>query len=274
MVLSSTHQFKILDQFDWHNDTLWHTFAKEIAEDIRSIYVPPLSIDEPVDSFLLWGTGLHRLSGWRGQKIFFDDVRLLGYADYDVGVKEITSSTTASPGVPYTPEARIKNFGREAADDFSIIVTVEDSTGFMSIDTFPYTLPGDTEDTVTFDEVTFTLPGAYFLHVRTVHDPDECDEDDEKTIEIAVSGVEEPVTHPTDEVNLDVTQVRAGFRVSYSIPRNQSGTLSLYNPAGRRIDETVVHGSGEWRFEGISAGVYFVRLDARGSTLSRKVVVR
>ncbi|MBN2378815.1 T9SS type A sorting domain-containing protein [candidate division WOR-3 bacterium] len=271
--LVNTSFLKHLGQVDFPDDTLWHEFTRNIGEDIRQNQDPVLSPTEQVDSLVIRVIGVYR-NPWRGQKVFFDDVRLMGYADFDVGVKEITSAEVASPDVPYTPEARIKNFGREDADDFSIILTIEDSTGIMRIDTVPYTLPADTEDTLAFDSVTFPVPGAYNLHIRTEMVPDECDEDDEKSLQIAVTGIEEPVTHQPDKVDLDVRLVRAGFRISHSISAGQTGTITLYNSAGQRMESKTVQGAGETVMgEGLSNGVYFVMLDSPDYSLSHKVVV-
>jgi hypothetical protein len=265
-----------LEQVDQLGDTTWHLLERNIRQDIKDHKADSIPLNSTVDSIVLCCTGTHSSSDWvwHGQKVFFDDVRLMGYADFDVGIKEITSGEVVSPGVPYTPEARIKNFGREDADDFWIILTIEDSTGIMRIDTVPYTLPADTEDTLAFDPVTFSVPGTYYLHIRTEMEPDECDEDDEKSLQISVTGVEEPVTHQPDKVNLDVSLVRAEFRVSYSIPAGQTGTITLYNSAGQRIESKTVQGAGETVMcEDLSSGVYFVRLDAPDYSLSHKVVV-
>ncbi|MBN2378580.1 hypothetical protein JXM67_02100, partial [candidate division WOR-3 bacterium] len=109
--------YAIFKSTSFTQDTLWHTLSEGISTDIRSWGSIPLNA--VVDSFILWVTGFN-LPPWRGQKVFFDDVRLMGFADYDVGVKEITSVTET---IPYTPAALIKNFGREPAE-FSVVAEI------------------------------------------------------------------------------------------------------------------------------------------------------
>ena len=221
---------------------------------------------------MLYVDGVNVNNLWRGQKAFFDAIRLMGYADYDVGIKEITSTSSTSPDVPYAPEAWIKNFGRENADDFLCIAEIEDTTGIAYLDTIPYTLPADTEDTVAFAPCTLSA-GHYTLRVRTVMDPDECDEDDEMCIQLDVTGIGE--TPAPEKVSFDVTPIYAGevLKVSFETPKGQLAVLALYNSAGQRVETLHVTGSGQVCIgKGLSAGVYFVRLEAETFTLTRKAV--
>ncbi|MBA7696388.1 hypothetical protein ES703_105035 [subsurface metagenome] len=232
-----------------------------------------MSEDIELDTFLLFGTSWLDRGTWRGQKAFFDGIRLTGYADYDVGVKEILSGDSLREGHPYTPEARIKNFGREPADSFLVIAEIWDTSGLAYVDTRLWSLAGDTEDTVTFKEFdSFTR--NYILTIRTVMEPDECDEDDELSKFLIYTGITEPITPVTHLITLQVRSMINPLRVTYSIPAGQSGTLTLYDAAGRRIERVNVRGSSEAKLgASLPSGVYFVRLESADLTITRKAVL-
>jgi len=231
-----------------------------------------LSEDIELDTFLLFEASVYYYGTWRGQKAFFDGVRLTGYADYDVGVKEILSGDSLREGHPYTPEARIKNFGRENAPEFYVIAEVWDEETQIYYDSLPWSLEGDTEDIASFAEFTPDHPAPYILTIRTVAEPDESDEDDELSKFLIYTEITEAPT--TDHMTLEVRSFTDPLCVSYSIPAGQPGTLTLYDAAGRRIERVNVRGSGKVDFNSaLPSGVYFVRLEAGQATLARKAVI-
>jgi len=243
----------------------WQIFECDPEYDLTQI--KGLPSDLVVDTFMIYGEGVNVNGLWRGQKAFFDAIRLTGYADYDVGVKEITSASSAAPGVPYTPEARIKNFGRENADEFLVIAEIEDSTGIFYLDTVPNTLTGDTEDTLAFVPCTFTVNGTYTLTIRTYMTLDECDEDDELSIPLIVSGIDE-ILPLRPQIKLEANL----NRLSYEAPGE--AILSIYNSLGRKVESITVKGSGEVVLgKGMPSGVYFVRLQSRGFIVTKKTLV-
>ena len=67
---------------------VWYSLRRDLKADL--IGEKGLSEDIELDTFLLYEAS-YNYGTWRGQKAFFDGVRLTGYADYDVGVKEILS---------------------------------------------------------------------------------------------------------------------------------------------------------------------------------------
>jgi len=247
-------------------DTLWEEYARDLKTDLAASHDPQIT----VDSFLLldwgfWGSATF----WYGQKVYWDDIRLMGYADYDVGVKEILSPEVISQGESYTPVARIKNFGREPADSFLVIVEADDGR----TDTLPWALPPDTEDTVTFATWEWPEIPQYFT-VRTVMDPDESDADDELVQGITVAGIQDP-TLQDDRINLQVISSKDGIlKVSFGIPDQQVGSLTVYDATGRRIERMEVKGSGRVEFEvGLASGIYVVRLECGSSSAAKKAVV-
>jgi hypothetical protein len=266
---------------DYTYDTSWHRLAENIREDLGEIGI---SSDARVDSTFLMGWGVS-YPPWRGQKFFWDDVRLTGYADYDVGVKEILSSDSigasgdslyrSSPDPTYQPVARIKNFGREPADTFLAIAEIRNEYGLIYADTVPWSMEGDTEDTITFRHYMFEFPmsATYTLTIRTVADPDECDEDNELSKLLIYEAITEPVTH-LDAITLQVRFLASPLRVSYLLPHGEHGTLTLYDAAGRRVERVNVQGSGKVNFSSaLPSGVYSVKLEAGDLTLTRKAVV-
>ncbi|MBD3284776.1 T9SS type A sorting domain-containing protein [candidate division WOR-3 bacterium] len=62
-------------------------------------------------------------------------------------------------------------------------------------------------------------------------------------------------------------------RLSYEVPGE--AVLTLYNSAGRRVAEDVIHGKGEWQAVNIPSGVYFARVEnTQGSARAKVVIVR
>jgi hypothetical protein len=200
---------------------------------------------------------------------------LTGYADYDVGVKEILSGDSLREGHPYTPEARIKNFGRENAPEFYVIAEVWEEETRIYYDSLPWSLAGDTEDIASFADFTPDHPAPYILTIRTVMEPDESDADDQLSKPLIYTGITEPVTPLTHLITLQVRSMINPLRVTYSIPAGQSGTLlTLYDAAGRRIERVNARGSGKVEFNSaLTSGVYFVRLETSNRTVTRKAVI-
>ena len=267
---------------DLPSDTNWCTFSWNLKADLLNAGI---SSSAPLDSFLIMGWGGY-WPPWKGQKIYWDDIRLMGYADYDVGVKEILSPDSigasgdslysSSPDPMYQPVARIKNFGREPADSFLAIAEIKNEYGLTYADTVPWSLDGDTEDTITFRHSVFEFPmsPAYTLTIRTVMEPDECDEDDEVSQTLYYSAVaEKPVAN---DFNLEVLGFFSDgvLQVTYLLPYGESGTLTLYDATGRRVERVTIKGPGSVEFESaLPSGVYIVRLESGRGSISRKAVV-
>ncbi len=256
-------------------DTAWRSIRRSIKVDwVDENYLSPELI---LDSFALVGAGVNLNTGWHGQKVYFDDIRLMGYADYDVGVKEILSPDTIgtqvnSAAYSYTPVARIKNFGRKDANSFLVIAELRNNAGtIFYTDTVSKSLSSDTEDTVEFTAFA-TMPSKSTLVIRTVMNPDESDADDELSKQIIKTGIEDDIE--TYELSLNVIPNIAGFQVSYSLPCGEHGVLSLYDASGRRIGQEDVNGTSSVNFNaGYSSGVYFVQLKSRLGKISKKAVV-
>jgi hypothetical protein len=253
------------------NEGTWYSLRRDLKADL--IGKKSLSGDIELDTFLLHGSGVNYSYVWRGQKVFFDGIRLTGYADYDVGVKEILSGDSVREDVYYTPVARIKNFGREDAPEFSVIAEIWNAETRVYYDSLPWSLTSDTEDTVSFADFTPTNAANHTLIVRTVMEPDESDEDDELSKTLYGTGIAEPVTH-LDAITLEVRSLTDPLHVTYSLPYTTSGTLTLYDATGRRIERMAVKGSGSVEFESaLPSGVYIVRLETEQTTITKKAVM-
>ncbi|MBD3286079.1 T9SS type A sorting domain-containing protein [candidate division WOR-3 bacterium] len=261
-----------LKGISFSEDTMWHLLEKSIFNDIDEYELESIPQDATLDSVILQGISNHWVDGWRGQKVFWDDVRLMGYADYDVGVKEILEGIEDTSG--YTPFAHINNFGREPAD-FAVVAEILQGETQVYKDSFDWSLPSDTEDTVSFS--TFTPPdtGIYTLRIYTVMEPDESDADDEKTKELHFTAISEPVT-PIILLDLKVNPIctRGVLKVSFETPKGQVVNLTLFDCSGRRVGAKQVRGYGLAEFGSeLSAGVYLVRLQSGSLEVKRKVVV-
>ena len=123
---------------------------------------------------------------------------------------------------------------------------------------------------------TFNPPdtGTYLLHIYTVMDPDESDADDEKTKELHFEAVAEP-SIPITNLDLKVNPLSRGdVHVSFSLPQGRTGTLTLFDYSGRRMDAKQVRGYGAVEFDTeLASGVFLVRLQSGSFEVMRKVVV-
>jgi len=264
--LDGTHR-KVLN-FDAPDDTSWLEYRRLPSTDWLGKGILPTSV---LDSIAIVSYGGYY---WLGQKVYWDDVQLMGYADYDVGVKEILSGDSIQPSMIYIPEARIKNFGRENAPEFYVIAEVWEEETRIYYDSLPWSLDSDTEDIVSFKELILEPPlvPQYTLTIRTVMEPDECDEDDQLSKFLIYTGIAEAPT--TDHMTLEVRSLTTPLRVAYSLPYAESGTLTLYDAAGRKIERLTIRGSGEVSFSTtLPSGVYFVRLESADLTITRKAVL-
>jgi hypothetical protein len=247
------------------SDTSWIYYQKSITLDFSS-----LDPDLLLGSFTLNGWGAwFDIGDWRGQKIYWDEIKLTGYADYDVGIKVILSGDSVWKSTAYTPTARIKNFGRKAADTFLVIAEIKNGVSIVYSDTMPYSLPADTEDTLSFKVFTPPQDINYTLTIRTEMNPDESDEDDEMSKTLYGSGIGETPTF--SNLQLDIVSLSS---VRYTLPSGEQGTIALYDPSGRRIESYRVQGEGQVAMKaGLSSGVYFVKLEAGKASVTRKAVV-
>ncbi|MBN2379852.1 T9SS type A sorting domain-containing protein [candidate division WOR-3 bacterium] len=92
------------------------------------------------------------------------------------------------------------------------------------------------------------------------------------TLEVFESIEEKPQINQI--IELSVQPILNRISVSYALPQGHKGTLTLFDLSGRRVDARQVRGYGSASFNTeLAAGVYIVRLEASGTTLSRKVVV-
>ncbi len=248
----------------------WTQISRDVYYDF--VTEKKVSPDYEVEGVTLRCFGQQFYDTWWGQKVYWDDIRLTGYADYDVGVKEILSGDSVWAGVYYKPVVRIKSFGREAADDFLAIAEIRQGEDLVWADTVPYTLPADTEDTLEFGSFPIPDAASYTLTVRTVMEPDESDEDDELSKPLHGTGIAE---QPESQVvTLEVQSFSSNPRISYSLPQGQSGTISIYDASGRKVESLKVQGSGEVGLPfALSSGIYFVRLEAGSSAITRKAVI-
>ncbi|MBD3286249.1 T9SS type A sorting domain-containing protein [candidate division WOR-3 bacterium] len=141
-------------------------------------------------------------------------------------------------------------------------------------DSFDWSLPADTDDTVSFAAFEPPDTGTYTLHIYTVMEPDESDADDEKTKELHFTAIAEPII-PITFLDLKVSPLSRGdVHVSYSLPNGHEGILILFDASGRRVDARQVRGYGAVEFDSeLAVGVYIVKLEASGATLSRKVII-
>lgn len=203
-------------------------------------------------------------SGWWGQKVFWDDIRLTGWADYNIALTRLT-------GTLGQPAAMVWNNGREDQTDVMIVATIEGGEPYA--DTVILTsLASDDSTEVTFAEFGPISPSdSHYLTIMTggaVGMLDECDEDDmlyKEYLGIAESNL--------DEFALEVQSITNLLHVFYTLPPGQPGVISVFDPSGRLVERAEVKGPGFLTIGYLPSGMYFVRLETNQDSLSQKAVV-
>ena len=178
---------------NWHtmithfdsDDTSWTGYSRYSPDDIEAkVWDTSVRFDQITLVAHGWW-----LPGWRGEKVYWDDLQVMGWADYDVAV-------TRNIGTLSAPSAIIWNNGREDQDQVKVVAVIEDSNSVVYSDTVKLALASDDSTEVRFDTWDPDPSTDYVLSIKTGNlagmDADECDEDDVLTKEY--TGVEE-VTH-------------------------------------------------------------------------------
>jgi len=269
-----------LEALNFPEDTFWYLLSKDVYWDISEYELHDIPLDATLDSIILRSSSNEFLTdNWRGQKIFFDDVRLMGYADYDVGVKEILGYDDLYPGEPYTPEVRIKNFGRLPTDSFLVIAEIRDFVfdALIYCDTIVWSLPADTEDTLEFR----THEEGFFVRevevgIRTIMEPDESDANDDLSKIVIIESINEPPPTRPNSLDLKVNPIctHGVLKVSFETPKGQVANLTLFDASGRRVASKQVRGYGSVTFDtDLTKGVYFIKLNAVNSIQACKVII-
>ena len=103
----------------------------------------------------------------------------------------------------------------------------------------------------------------------------ECEDDDQMSKTLTTSAVSESPSMAHLDLEITNTLISSSpLRVSYSIPANQPGTISVYDPSGRCAHTRSVTGTGKLDFDTkLPAGVYIVKLESEGDAVSRKAII-
>lgn len=247
-------------------DTAWRFYERSYAEDFGSRF----GIDTAhFSEFVLTGYGWW-LQDWSGQKIWFDDVRLMGWADYDIALTRITGDLA-------NPAVMVHNNGREAQSPVVVIASIEDSASIIYLDTVELELTSDDSLEVSFDSWNPTPLTEYTLTIRTGSaagmTTDECDENDIITEEYHSSIFEDETTcHPVLEI---LSAVGPQVKLRFSGANLSKGEcISIFDASGRKVDElhsSQTSGVITWG-EGRNPGVYFI-VPSTGNTTASKVIL-
>ncbi len=237
-------------------ESTWSETKRDLYEDI--VRVKGIEEETTLDSvrlvsysFLTGGTGGTR---WEGQKVYWDDIRITGYADYDIGVEEILSSDTCYLGGVYYPKARIRNYGREDMENFYVYAEILSGEDVLYEDSyFVSYLPSDSSMVVEFKGYEVKR-GVDMLRVYTQAILDECDEDDIRT-RVLFTGVEE------EKVSGDFLVYPSIFKDFLYIRADKD--VRIYDIEGRLIKE--FKGKKVYVWDGrdgdgnkLPPGIYFV----------------
>lgn len=249
-------------------DTAWRYYARSYAADFADSFQVST---HHFSQFVLTGYGWW-LPGWYGQKVWFDDVRLMGWADYDAALTRI-SGELAQPAV------MLWNNGRKDQDGIKVTVAISDSGSVVFCDTAVVGLDSDDSMEVKFKTWTPNPHVNYLVSYSTGNfagmDQDECDENDVMTNQNASVSEPPPVTPVTPLPDFDMLSP-VGLRITLRFSESKEcSQVSVFDASGRKIDVLDVPQSGgilKWG-EDRSPGVYFMRVEGEGNRQTEKVVL-
>lgn len=199
--------------------------------------------------------------------------RLIGEVyDYDAGALEIVGlydGIEIEPGSRIDLVAVVSNYGREPLSNVGVTLSGDASGSatsdleFLGMDTI----------TLVYD---WLVPEEGTLTLAVSHPQDENPNNDTLIVGVnKTAGVrEEPITSPT--LHLEVSTLTNGIcHINYAFSESDAGRLALYDALGARIKrETLLAGEGslEWDISELSAGIYFIRLDAGETSITSRFV--
>jgi hypothetical protein len=246
-------------------DTAWRTYARSYAADFADSFQVST---HHFSQFVLTGYGWW-LPSWYGQKVWFDDIRLMGWADYDAALTRITGELS-------NPSVMLWNNGRKDQDGIKVTVAISDSGSVVYVDTVVVVLDSDDSVEVAFKSWT-PEPGAEYLITYSTGnfagmDADECDEDDTLTKEYLA------VYEGHTDIQPEIQMLSAvGPRIVCSFSQSaKSSQVSVFDASGRKVDELSVpqlDGVMQWG-ENRSPGVYFMKVEADGNRPHKVVLVK
>ena len=259
----------------------WVSQERDIKNDMESKGLGSLNIE--IEKIILrsrWGTNSHRGCG---QKVYWDDIKLIGWADYDRALTRIIS------GIPeedksYKAEVMLWNNGRKKLDISKVeMVVIKDGVDTVFQDRKDLRdIESDDSVKVSFMSWTPTEDGNYRIEFYTGYlwgkyfgDElviDECDDDDYLFMEFTL-GVKENKKRNRVVRWLKQSSKYIEFEVFYT----GYADISLYDIQGRRVDDIY---SGyvnsdksityDWR--DLSKGVYFIRAEMGDKSITEKVI--
>ncbi len=78
-----------------------------------------------------------------------------------------------------------------------------------------------------------------------------------------------PVTH-----HLEISSpINSEIVLRYCLSQGEQGSIKLLDASGRMVESLSIQGQGEAKVAGLSAGIYFARLEAGGVGVTQKVVI-
>lgn len=176
-------------------------------------------------------------------------------------------SEELASGAPYPIRWHVENSSKPP-HTFRLLCSEDAGTSFP--DTIVSGInPADSSYTWT---VSLNQGSSFRIRIELLDESNEvlaADESDDNFI--IGTGIEEPVTPTTPSLLLDVADPSS---IRYSLPSGERGTITLYDPSGRRIESYRVQGEGQVAMKSsLSSGVYFVKLETGKVSIARKAVV-
>ncbi len=260
---------------------------KQYEVDIHKELLEEMGVDT------VWIGGVMVESSWfgslldnrnRGQKVWWDDIRLVGWADYNRALTRIVSGVPEK-NKPYTGEVMLWNNGRERLDVSNVeMVVIKDgvdtvyqervtkwnieSDDSVKVSFFPEWVPEE-DGNYRIEFYTGYLWGKYFGDELVI---DECDDDDYLFMEFTL-GVKE-----NGDRGKGIKWLKQSSKyMEFGMGITGYADIGLYDVQGRKIDDIYsgyLNGKNkityDWR--NLSKGVYFIRVEMGDKVITEKVL--
>ena len=220
-------------------------------------------------------------NGLRGQKVYWDDIKLIGWADYNRALTRIVSGIPEKDK-PYRAEVMLWNNGRNhlSTSKVRMLVIKDEVDTLYNRDQLCFNMASDDSSKISFSSWIPTEDGNYRIEFYTGylwskyfgHDLaiDECDDDDYLVMEFTLgvrednSKVVEWIKQSNKYIDLNIG-IEGKLDVSlYDIEgRKVAGIYSGYVDEGERI-------SYDW--EDLCMGIYFIKVKIGNKEFTKRII--
>lgn len=255
------NEHKKIFTLEMPDDSIWFNESRNLKKDlIENKHMNP---ETKIEYVRIENVGIMYYYEWLAQKVFYDNVKLKGFADYNASLVRVISSDKVEPEVPYIPEVMVWNNGKKD-QEIKVKAEIKNDSEIVYEDSAILNFLSDESTSIKFKPFNPEKQGIYDLTFKTgnlVNMLDECSEDDSLSKKISYVGISDK------ELNKKFLVSPNPFYSSTKISYEGNKIISIYDIAGRVIfSASLKNGSYLWHGKDkygkkISPGIYFIKCE-------------